>query len=445
MSNSSLPPQFHKTRLSDFGAFRLDVSTIDTHEYTSVVLEEIPETGRNIPLVFPSRQEESQERGNSIACSSGLTRVGFRKVPALIGDAEKTVIMASISPEGGAQWQQEHDTPRDNISVLPRPAHRTPKKWVSVVIRCGITILLLAFLFKSLSWASLVTALVHSHHALLLIGLSVGALGLVISSYQWHVLMRGERISLDLAELINLYMVGVAFSHFLPTGMGGDAVKALYAGRETNNKEGAASAVLMSRLTGLVGMLVVAVVVLIVYHQLFPITIVEGFLLLSLVVSGMIVGALFFVSLLPRFSHAKWAKQRIFSTLVKVGSALQASMRKPRFLSIATAYGMLFWVTGCLNYYTYAIALGIHLPLYFYFVAISLISLISFLPISINGFGVREGAFVYIFASVHVASSVSALLALLMDTQVLFFGVLGGLIYLTMNRKTQKVQARNAA
>ena len=138
-------------------------------------------------------------------------------------------------------------------------------------------------------------------------------------------------------------------------------------------------------------------------------------------------------------------QNRIFATLIKIGKALLATLRKPRFLSIATVYGMLFWVVGCLNYYTYAIALGIHLPLYFYFVAISLISLLSFLPISINGFGVRESAFVYIFATVHITTSVSLLLALLMDTQVLFFGVLGGLIYLTMNRKKSVEQQRKIA
>jgi uncharacterized protein (TIRG00374 family) len=398
---SKMALQYHKTHLRDFGAFQTDLSCVNTLELPAIALKNSAEMSSLTP--YPA----------------SILRL---------------------------QWQQQRNERLIVKPVLALPTiHRHSKKnWFGIAIRAGVTILLLAFLFHSVSWADLTTTLVHSRHALLLIGLTIGAFGLVVSSYQWHVLMRGEHISLDLAMLINLYMVGVAFSHFLPTGMGGDAIKAIYAGRESGNKQGAASAVLMSRLTGLIGMMIVALTVLILWHQMFPPRLVEGFALLSLLVTSMIVGSIGFVVLLPKFSRLRWTHFHIFAVLVKVGQALLATMKKPRFLSIATIYGMLFWIVGCLNYYAYAIALGIHLPLSFFFVAISVISLISFLPVSINGFGIREGAFVYIFATVHVATSISVLLALLMDTQVLFFGIAGGLIYLTMNRKQQVEQPKTA-
>ncbi len=390
--------QHHTTTLRDFGAFQTDITCVNTLELPAIALQNTTEMSPITP--FPA---------------------SFLRLH---------------------QWQRQ---PEEQLAAQPELAlpalqRRTKKQWLGIVLRTGITILLLAFLFKSVSWSNLATTLEHSHHVLLLMGLTIGAFGLVVSSYQWHVLMHGEHIRLDLAELINLYMVGVAFSHFLPTGMGGDAVKALYAGRESGNQQGAASAVLMSRLTGLLGMLIVALAVLISWHQFFPSRLIELFGFLSLLVTGMIVGAIGFVVLLPKLSNASWTQYRIFAILMKIGQALLETMKKPRCLSIALIYGMVFWVVGCLNYYTYAIALGIHLPLYFYFMAISVISLVSFLPISINGFGVREGAFVYIFATVHIATSVSVLLALLMDTQVLCFGVVGGLIYLTMSRKKRAEQ-----
>jgi hypothetical protein len=76
--------------------------------------------------------------------------------------------------------------------------------------------------------------------------------------------------------------------------------------------------------------------------------------------------------------------------------------------------------------------------MYFYFVAIPFVSLVTFLPISINGFGVREGAFVFIFSVAHVATATSLLLALFMDAQVLLFGVIGGIIYLTMEKQNNE-------
>ena len=104
----------------------------------------------------------------------------------------------------------------------------------------------------------------------------------------------------------------------------------------------------------------------------------------------------------------------------------------------ATLFGMLFWVASFLNYYGYAAALGLHVPLTFYAIAIPFVSIIAALPISINGFGVREGAFVYLFSTIHVPPTTSLSLALLMDAQVLLFGLIGGYIYFTMSSKKKR-------
>ncbi len=96
---------------------------------------------------------------------------------------------------------------------------------------------------------------------------------------------------------------------------------------------------------------------------------------------------------------------------------------------------MLFWIASILNYYGYGTALGLHVPLYFYVIAIPFVSMIAALPISINGFGVRESAFVYLFSTIRIPAATSLLLALLVDAQLLLFGLLGGCIYLTMSGK----------
>jgi len=312
------------------------------------------------------------------------------------------------------------------------------KKQLSILIRVGLTLLLFALLFKSLSWSSLFELLGNVRRALVSMGLIIGAAGVVISSYQWRSLLQSERIRFDLADLIDLYLVGTAFSHFLPTGMGGDAIKAMYVGRKAGNTGGAASAVVMSRVTGFFGMLAIATVILIVEYTHFSRALVLEFVLLSLLVGGMMCGALLSVTLLPRMLPGKWSRLvqwRVFLSITRVGDALRASATRPRSLAIATLFGVLFWITACLNYYSYAIAIGVSVPLYFYFVAIPFVSLVTFLPISINGFGVRESAFVSLFATVHIPAASSLLIVLLMDAQVIFFGVLGGCIYFMLNKK----------
>ena len=327
----------------------------------------------------------------------------------------------------------------------PAPTERKQKKWIGTTVRILFTLLLFAVLFKSVSWSSLLQSLVHTQHGMLLVGMIVGFCGIVVSAYQWRSLLHVERITSDLANLINLYIVGVAFSHFLPTGMGGDAVKALYVGRESGNSAGSASAVLLCRIIGFFGMLLIALPTLLFWHDQLDTKLVLSFILLALLVGGMILGALLAVIFLPRFMRGRWARHRFLAPVINVGNAVSKTIQRPHTLLVANLYGMAFWLVAILNCYCYAEALRLDVPLYFYFFVVPLISLISFLPISINGFGLRETAFVYAFSTMHVASAPALLLALLMDMQALCFAVVGGGIYLTMGGKIKAARERKVA
>src|SRR6266852_3836467 len=316
------------------------------------------------------------------------------------------------------------------------------KSLLGVAVRAVVTLLLLAFLLKSMKWSMLVTTIMHVSHTFLLIGLSAGVLCIFFSAYGWRSVVLAENIKADLARLIDLYLVGISFSHFLPTSMGGDAVKAYYVGRDSRNTPGATSAVLMSRITSFVGMLLIALPALAILHAHFTDQVVISFLLLSLLLIAAILGSALVALLLPklssRFLKGKWTHNRVFVKVLEVGVALSYAFRRPRSLLSATLFGMLFWVASFLNYYGYAAALGLHVPLTFYAVAIPFVSIIAALPISINGFGVREGAFVYLFSTIHVPPTTSLSLALLMDAQVLLFGIIGGYIYFTMSSKKKR-------
>jgi glycosyltransferase 2 family protein len=359
----------------------------------------------------------------------------------------------SVSPQ--SDWQ--HTVPGPDHAVrnsgsekvlfkllAPSKQKSVKKKWMQFAVRALITLLLFASLLRSTSWSTMVTTLIHVHHTLLLLGLAAGVVCILFSAYCWRSLVLAERIQTDLARLINLYLVGIAFSHFLPTNMGGDAIKAFYIARDSGNIAGATSSVLMSRITSFFGMLLIALPVLAIMHAEFPRAIITWFLLLSLLLVGAIGGTIFAAALLPgisaRFLKGAWTKHRILVTVIEIGNAVKAATGRLPALCAAILYGTLFWIANFLNYYGYAAALGLHVPLTFYVIAIPFVSIIAALPISINGFGVREGAFVYLFTTIHVPASSSLLIAFLVDAQVLLFGIIGGCIYLTMSNKTSIAQ-----
>ena len=333
------------------------------------------------------------------------------------------------------------------------------KKLISLGARLIVTFLLFAFLFKSFSWTAIWIMLTHIHRAVALMGLTVGFCTLVVSAYQWQGLLNTEKIFVDLTRLINLYVIGIAFNHFLPTSMGGDVVKAYYVGRDSGNSPGSARAVMMTRITGFFGMILVALPALLIWRAHFTEQIVfwmiaSSFLVLVAIGSVFSLARIFprliqlmsiqgtLAWILPRIVREKVARSSIFAKGMQIGYTLSKSVSHSGSTVMAVLFGILFHITACLNYYSYGLALHMDVPLYFYFVAIPLVSLIAFLPISVNGFGVRESSLVYIFSTAHVPVTTSLLLAFAMDLQMLIFAALGGCIYFFMGSRQKQIQKR---
>jgi uncharacterized membrane protein YbhN (UPF0104 family) len=114
-------------------------------------------------------------------------------------------------------------------------------------------------------------------------------------------------------------------------------------------------------------------------------------------------------------------------------------------LTESVAFGFLFWITNCLNYYEYAMALGVHTPFRFYLLAVPFIGIVGALPISISGYGVREGLVEYLYSTIHVPSSIALSVVLLMDMQRIFFSLVGGLLFLLMQNSGKSARSTKSA
>ena len=75
------------------------------------------------------------------------------------------------------------------------------------------------------------------------------------------------------------------------------------------------------------------------------------------------------------------------------------------------------------------IAMGINIAFTKLLLIVPIIILTGVLPITINGLGIREGAFVLFFTSIGITPSASFALALLHRISTLIPGIVGGLLY----------------
>ncbi len=75
-------------------------------------------------------------------------------------------------------------------------------------------------------------------------------------------------------------------------------------------------------------------------------------------------------------------------------------------------------------------ALGAGVPLHYYFVFVPMVSVLTLLPVSVNGMGVRKGAVVLFLAPLGVLPTIATALAFLWFAIFAATGLLGGAVYL---------------
>lgn len=338
----------------------------------------------------------------------------------------------AMAPE---ESESSFDTP-----TLPHPRRAVKrKKPLGLIVRVVLSGGMLALLLAKIDTHSFLNVLTHADLALVGAGLGIGLLTIVLSAWQWQIVLRHEGITIGLPVATGLYFLGMTFNQLLPSSIGGDVAKASYIARWTGRGVEAASATLMARVIGVFALLLtalpVAVAASIIVSRLgWELTLVllavagaYGVLMLGLLFAG---GAL-----------RSWARTRRFlqrgpgGKVVALAESVGHYRSSPRVWLSTVGVSVIFYFASNLNFYCYGLALHLRSPFWFYWIAIPLTSIITMLPISLNGYGVRGASFVAVFALMGEAPSAALSLALAMEIQMVIFALAGGLVILGFHKR----------
>lgn len=208
-------------------------------------------------------------------------------------------------------------------------------------------------------------------------------------------------------KLFSLYLIGSFFNNLMPGIIGGDAVKAYYLnralkerykGREredsslvTHNPSLSIASVFMDRYIGFVSLLIIAIIAYPFGFGIFRGSYIEW--VLPIIIAAFVLGS----SILFSFRIGNRIRFMTgFYEYLKSYREEKGMLIKCLFLSL-----ILQLVIIC-SAYVISRGVGIDVPFYFLSIIIPIISVISSIPISISGLGVREASFVLLLAPLGV-------------------------------------------
>lgn len=285
------------------------------------------------------------------------------------------------------------------MSNLPS---RRPDGWSWKIRYAGtvLSIILLIWLLIRQDWSAIIGAIGrlsvwHVVAAILLI-----ALRHAIHAFRWLLLVTAQGIPLTYPGALKLVYSGLFVSNFLPSMVGGDVVKIAGLVQKTPNRVAAVASVVVDRIVGAIGMLAALPFSAALVGSLFNSTLVLG---------GSISG------MSPRISKFLRASFDRLSSAVK----LWASQPQRLFFALLTS-----WMGMSVNFvaiWILASGLGTSVTLFDVVGASALTYYLTIIPLSINGYGIRELAVVGLYTQLGATVEQASALALL--TRLIFLMV----------------------
>jgi hypothetical protein len=265
-----------------------------------------------------------------------------------------------------------------------------------------------------------------------LLGLAVFiSLGTVlVLAKRLQLIFAAEDVRIKLTEVSNLTFVGYFFNNFLPTSVGGDIVKAMCASRITKEPVKSVTSVLMDRIFGLFTFVMIPSVTLLFFMKEIQNPAVPAMIYSFLGVSVLCSLLLFSRRVARRFQFfgrlldaVHWGEKvkRIYEGLHNFRNH-KGVVFEAMVLSVIGQSVNIFVI------YLMSVALGARANAIYFFLLVPVVHLLSMLP-SLNGLGIREGAYVY-FLSPYIGREYAAAVGVLWLGLLLFLSLIGGITYL---------------
>jgi len=269
---------------------------------------------------------------------------------------------------------------------------------------------------------------------------------LVISNWRWRILLEARELHYTFGYLLKVYFVSWMFNNVLPTAIGGDVMRIAYTARD-DKKAVAFAATLVDRIVGFIGLFFFAFVIsVILYFR----TKTVWYLPLNL--AGFVGLVLVTLTLFSDTMHR--IVVRIFGGIkfLKLGARIDELYRAVK--EFRGVPGALFWsflsslalqLTLALTWFFTAQSVHGHVALLYYCLLIPIIGIITMIPVSIGGLGVRENSFKEFFTAGRMANHLSpeqaiatALLYLLVT---LVFALIGAIVLMFLKRSARAAAA----
>ena len=290
------------------------------------------------------------------------------------------------------------------------------------LLRFAATALILTLILRSINLSQVLNVLKQTRLDYLVAALLLQFSSTAVSAYRWQLIMQNLQFGQNFAFYWRSYFKGMFFNQGLPTSIGGDAVRMLDVAKLGFRKRDALYGVMVDRIIGLGALLSLTLLAYLLSPNLLPKPVHRPILMIiSLGAAGF-----FGIFIINYFTWLnRFPKLTVINTIAQ---RLHQALSFRRILLVIAS--LLIPFLALLGFFATGWALGLEYSLMTYFALVPPALVLTVVPISVAGWGVREGALVSLFSLIGADKTAVLMMSLLYGFTLIIVSLPGLITYL---------------
>jgi uncharacterized membrane protein YbhN (UPF0104 family) len=310
------------------------------------------------------------------------------------------------------------EAPYDAPEAPAPPAH----PYRAFALRIGLGVAIIGFLLWHFDARPALRSLARERLGYFAITVAIYVAAQAASSLRWQLLAAMLNLHATFLECLRYYFICMFTNVFVPGLMGGDAARAFYLGRKHGKIGEAIASVVADRGYGLLSLLWFA--------ALIAITLNHGTLTPNVIRPVIAVGILTFAGflaspLIGRLIHL--TPGRIRRALGVVAPYLD----RPIATLPAIFLSIILQALLAVCQYVLALGMGLQLPLSMFLLIVPMAGALASLPLTLNGLGLRETAYLFLFGMAGLGRDDAIALGLLYFSATTLGNLVGVIAFVT--------------
>jgi uncharacterized protein (TIRG00374 family) len=325
--------------------------------------------------------------------------------------------------------------------MIPDPKRKNIAALLKLAVGSSLILILLSRVELEELWNTL--RAVNLYYLALMFVLPHVTIG--INSVKWQIFLRLLGLDPGFLRSYGLYLISSFFSNFLPTTVGGDAVRAYLLGSNSDKLPAVTAATIMERYVGLAAMVSLVPLVLLMPAATNNLPILWVLAPASLI--GFVVVTAGLLSPRLRKSMTRFFRfgrmERVVTFLRSTQSALAHTANSAGALLSTYFLSLIFYVGAALTVWAAVMSVNASVGVGYLIATVPVILLVGMLPISINGLGITEAGFAMFLQFVGVPPAESVAVGLLIRARILVTALIGGVLFLRFRRPEDSTTIRS--